>query len=331
VSDASSRAVVTGARGFIGRALVPYLRDRGWRVTAVDLAPPPGGPAEGIEAVTGDIRALDGWRHALDGADVVIHLASAHLRVDLPESFYWETNVASLPPLLEASRAAGVRHFVHTSSVGVHGSLVSVPGNEDSPLAPENLYERTKAGGEAKLREFLPRAAPMGVTVVRPAWVYGPGDPRTERILSAVSRGRFIMFGRGHNLRHPIFIDDYLDGVARLLLRPETYGRTYILGGPAYMPVEELLAAAERVTGGKVRIRVPLALGFAAGLGVELAAGLARITPPISRRTLAFFTNQNAFDTARARTDFGFDPTVGIGDGLGRVWAALRARHRNPR
>jgi len=293
-------------------------------VTAADLTPPAGG--DGVDPITGDIRAVEGWRHAFDGADAVIHLASAHLRVDLPESFYWETNVQSLPPLLEAARAAGVRHFVHTSSVGVHGSLAAVPGNEDSPLAPENLYERTKAAGEAKVREFLSRASPMAVTIVRPAWVYGAGDPRTERILSAVSKGRFILFGRGHNHRHPIYIDDYLEGVARLLLRDGLHGKTYILGGPAYMTVRELVGAAERVTGGKARIRVPMALGYAAGLGAEVAAGLARVAPPISRRTLAFFTNENGFDIARARTDFGFAPRVSIDDGLQRVWAAMQTR-----
>jgi nucleoside-diphosphate-sugar epimerase len=212
----------------------------------------------------------------------------------------------------------------------VHGSLARVPGNEDSPLAPENLYERTKAGGEAEVGGFLPQAAPMGVTIVRPAWVYGPGDPRTERILSAVSKGRFILFGRGNNQRHPIYIDDYLAGVERLLLRPETFSRTYILGGPAYMPVRQLVRSAERVTGGKTRLRVPMALGYAAGLGVELAARLLRRSPPISRRTLAFFTNQNAFDTTRARTEFGFDPKVGIDDGLARVWSAMQRQSRNP-
>jgi nucleoside-diphosphate-sugar epimerase len=322
-------ALVTGAQGFIGRSLTRHLSDRGWRVTAVDLAPPAGGAPAGVEIVTGDIRALDGWRESLRGAEVVIHLASAHLRVDLPESFYWESNVRSLRPLLEAARDAGVRHFVHTSSVGVHGSLAAVPGNEDSPFEPENLYERTKAGGEEAVRAFLAEAAPMGVTVVRPAWVYGPGDPRTERILSAVSRGRFIMFGRGHNQRHPVYIDDYLAGVERVLLQPQTYGRTYILAGPTAMPARELIRAAEAVTGGRVRLGVPLPLGYAAGLGVELAARLAGKSPPISRRTLAFFMNQNAFDIGRARRDFGFDPKVGIAEGFSRVWAAMNGRDRN--
>jgi nucleoside-diphosphate-sugar epimerase len=325
------RVLVTGAQGFIGRAVVVGLRERGWKVTALDLTPPAQPLPQDVDVVTADIRATDQWRPALDGIDAVVHLASAHLQVDLPESVYWETNVRSLRPLLEASRAAGVTHFVHTSSVGVHGSLASVPGDENSPLAPENLYEKTKAAGEAEVVAFLPEAAPLGVTIVRPAWVYGPGDPRTERILGAVARGRFIMFGAGRNQRHPIFIDDYVAGVAQILLQPHSFGRTYILAGPASLTSRELVAAAERVTGGRTRLRVPLALGYAAGLGVEIGCRIVGAAPPISRRTLAFFTNQNAFDTARARRELGFAPAVGIADGFQRVWDAMQrftpARH----
>jgi nucleoside-diphosphate-sugar epimerase len=322
------KVLVTGAQGFIGRAAVLGLRERGWQVTALDLALPPAPLPDGIESVAADIRVADQWRPALAGVDAVVHLASAHLRVDLPESVYWETNVKSLRPFLEACRAAGVRHFMHTSSVGVHGSLAAVPGNEDSPLAPENLYEKTKAAGEAEVLAFMPLSPPMGVTIVRPAWVYGPGDPRTERILGAVSRGRFIMFGAGRNQRHPIFIDDYVAGVAQILLQPHSFGRTYILAGPASLTSRELVAAAERVTGGRTRVRVPLALGYAAGLGIELACRVAGVAPPISRRTLAFFTNQNAFDTARARRELGFAPAVGIVDGFQRVWDAMQGSTR---
>ncbi|HEY8258898.1 MAG TPA: NAD-dependent epimerase/dehydratase family protein [Gemmatimonadales bacterium] len=316
------RALVTGAQGFIGRAVVAGLHARGWQVTALDLTGP-SAPLPGVDVVTADIRRLDGWRSAIERAEVILHLASAHLQVNLPESVYWETNVKSLRPFLEAARAAGVKHFVHTSSVGVHGSLAVVPGNEDSPFAPENLYEKTKAAGEAEVTRFIPDAGSMGVTIVRPGWVYGPGDPRTEKILGAVARGRFVIFGGGKNQRHPIYIDDYVEGMAQILLKPQTYGRTYVLAGPSYLSSRELVQAAEQVTGGRTRLRVPLPVGYAAGLGAEMVCKVLRASPPISRRTLAFFTNQNAFDTARARREFGFAPPTGIVEGFRRVWESM--------
>jgi nucleoside-diphosphate-sugar epimerase len=253
-------------------------------------------------------------------------MASAHLQVGVPESAYWSVNVESLRPLLEAAKAAGIRHFIHTSSVGVHGSLVSIPGNEDASVAPENLYERTKAAGELKVHHFLPTAPPMGITIVRPAWIYGLGDVRTEKILKTIARGRFAVFGSGTNYRHPIHISDYLDGIDALLLKTQTYGKTYILAGPSYMTSRELLAAAEHTTGGKIRLRVPISVGYAVGLAAEALACLLRTSPPISRRTLAFFRNQNAFDTTRARKDFGFNPSVELDEGFSQVWKKLKAR-----
>jgi nucleoside-diphosphate-sugar epimerase len=319
------RVLVTGAEGFVGRHLVAHLAGRGHTVTAMDVTSPAQRLA-GAAYVTADIRDSAAWRETLPGADAVVHLASAHLQVGLPESFYWSVNVESLTPLLTAARDAGVKHFVHTSSVGVHGSLERVPGNEDAPIRPENLYERTKAAGEDKVRAFMAEGGAMGVTIVRPAWIYGPGDARTEKILRAVARGRFVMFGRGENYRHPIYIDDYLAAMDRLLLEPRTFGRTFILAGPSYLTSRELVAAAERVTGGHVRLRVPIPVGYAAGLAAEAAGSLLRMAPPISRRTLAFFTNQNGFDVGRARMHLGFVPAVTLDDGFRRTWAAMRER-----
>jgi nucleoside-diphosphate-sugar epimerase len=319
------RVLVTGAEGFVGRHLVGHLARNGHAVMAMDVVAA-AQHVPGVAYATGDVREPAAWRDLLPGLDAVVHLASAHLQVGLPDSFYWSVNVESLRPLLTAARDAGVKHFVHTSSVGVHGSLERVPGDEDAPIRPENLYERTKAAGEEKVREFIAHAGGMGVTIVRPAWIYGPGDARTEKILRAVARGRFVMFGRGDNYRHPIFIDDYLVAQERLLLDSRTFGHTYILAGPSSLRGRELVAAAERVTGGRVRLRVPLPVGYAAGLAAEAAGGLLRMAPPISRRTLAFFTNQNWFDVGRARRELGFAPTVSLDDGFRRTWAAMQER-----
>lgn len=319
------RVVVTGAQGFVGWYVVAHHASLGHAVVAFDVVPP-SDRRSGVTYLTGDIRDPRAYAPALAGADVVVHLASAHLQVGPPESFFWSVNVESLRPLLEAARDAGVQHFVHTSSVGVHGSLEQVPGNEDAPIRPENLYEKTKAAGEEAVRRFLPEAGSMGVTIVRPAWIYGPGDARTEKILRAVRKGRFVMFGAGTNWRHPIHIDDYLAGMDALTLNPAAYGRTYILAGPEPVTARQLIAAAERVTGGRARLQVPLAVGSVAGLAAEGVGKVLRIAPPISRRTLAFFTNQNWFDVSRARTELGFAPRIGLDDGFRRTWAAMQER-----
>lgn len=320
------KVVITGSQGFVGRHLVSFLQGRGADVLGLDLHLASAVPAE-TRFVACDVRDLDKVRAAFAGADAVVHMASAHLQVGLPETEYWSVNVHPLPDLLGAAAETGVRHFVHTSSVGVHGSLAMIPGDEHAALAPENVYERTKAAGEREVRRVMEAetGTAMGITIVRPAWIYGPGDARTEKLLRSVAAGTFALFGSGRNYRHPIYVSDYLEGVEKLLLNTATYGRTYILAGPRYMRTRELLRAAEEVTGGKVRLRVPLAIGYLAGLAAETVSRPFGVSPPISRRTLAFFRNHNAFDTSRAGHDFGFAPLVELEDGLARTWRALQA------
>ncbi len=318
------KVAITGALGFVGRHMVPFFLRRGAQVVGIDSKPRDEAAPPGCAFVECDVRRAEEVRAAVAGCDVLVHMASAHLQVGLPERTYWSVNVESLPRLLEAARDAGVRHFVHTSSVGVHGSLVRVPGDETSDLKPENVYERTKAAGEAEVRKFA-NGGPMGITIVRPAWIYGPADERTTKILRSIRKGTFVLFGKGLNYRHPIYVDDYLEAVGRMLLEPRTYGKTYILAGPRFMRVRELLTVAESVTGGRIRFRVPLVVGYVAGLAAEALTRPVGAAPPISRRTLAFFRNDNAFDTTRARLDFGFDPRVDLAEGLSSIWRGLQA------
>ena len=114
--------------------------------------------------------------------------------------------------MVELCAAARVRRLVHVSSVGVYGHVANPPAAEDAPLAPVNTYERTKRAGEEAARKA---AAQYGVdmVIVRPSWVYGAGCPRTEKLVGALRRGRFFYIGPARNLRHPVYIDDFLDGV----------------------------------------------------------------------------------------------------------------------
>ncbi len=303
--------------------MVRFFQQKGIAVVGIDSRVNAEFALEGVAQLKCDIRNVEEYRSALDGAEVLIHMASMHLQVGVSESTYWSVNVSSLPDLLKAAQEAGIRHFIHTSSVGVHGSLTQIPGDEESFICPENLYEKTKAAGEKEVQSFWQKSHPMGVTIVRPAWIYGIGDDRTERILRSVHRGVFVMFGNGRNHRHPIYITDYLEGIHQMMLQPQTFRRTYILAGPEFMVARKLLRTAENVTGGKIRLRVPMSVAYLASLLVEVALRPLGISPPVSRRTLAFFRNQNAFDTKRARIDFGFHPEVPIEEGFSKVWSGM--------
>lgn len=322
---AGELVVVTGAAGFIGRHLARRLAREGYRVRALDARSPAVAPAtDGIEYHQVDIRDHGRVADLVKGADTVHHLAAAHLEVHLAPAVYEAVNVAAVEHVVQACARAGVRRLVHTSSVGIYGHVRTPPATEDAPKHPNTVYERTKLAGEQAARTAA-AALGVGLIVLRPAWVYGPGCPRTAKLLRTVRKGRFVYVGRGTNLRHPIHIDDMVEAYLLAGAASQSLsGRTYIIAGPCQVTVRELVETCARVLGARPpRLSIPSSLARALGLAAELAYGIAGREPPFSRRSLAFFESDSAFDTSAATRDLSFRATVDLEDGLRRTVAEV--------
>lgn len=310
--------LITGAGGFIGSHVVERYLSLGRQVRALDIdlsrIQHVSDPA--LERVEGDFTDPEVQRKAVDGVDMVIHLASAHLEVNVPEDTYWKVNVHSLTGFLEACRSGGVQRFVHVSSVGVYGRVQRPPANEDSPCHPELPYERTKLEGEAQVKRFFEETR-FPVVIVRPAWVYGPGCPRTEKLFRSIRGGSFFFVGDGTTLRHSVYIDDLLDALELAATQDAAIGRTYVIADDEPVTLRDLVGEISRLCNTTVpRLRLPVRLMTALGLLMEVAFRPLRREPPFSRRTLRFFTGNTAFDTSRARKELGFVPRYNIVDGL---------------
>lgn len=326
IETRTTEAVVTGAAGFIGQHLVRRLADENYRVTAVDLHEPDDGFPPSVQFERLDIRDTQALKPLLPPDGEVFHLASVHLEVGEDEAAFQQVNVRAAEDLVEACSRRGVRRLIHTSSVGIYGHVEDPPADEQSAKDPQTPYERSKLAGERAVRG---RADTLGVDVIvlRPAWVYGPGCPRTEKLVDALSNGQFFYIGSGDNLRHPLYIDDMLDAyLLAARASPSLAGTPYLIGGPEYMPLSEMIdtfAAVLDVSSPKLRIPKPM--GYALGLLTELAFALIGRRPPMSRRTLAFFENDNAFLTAAAERDLGFKPEVRLEEGLCRTLGRRKA------
>jgi nucleoside-diphosphate-sugar epimerase len=318
------RTLVTGAAGFIGRHCVCYLASRGWQVTALDVHELPESIA-GVRFKAIDLCERGPLESALTGQEVVFNLASVHLDVGASDDKFEAVNVRAVAQLVELCARAGVRRLVHVSSVGVYGHVARPPATEDAPLSPVNTYERTKRAGEEAARQAAARYG-VDLVIVRPSWVYGAGCPRTEKLIGALRRRRFFYIGAARNLRHPIYIDDFLDGlVLAAQAGPEVAGRTYNLAGPTFMHIDEMVRTfAEAVGAPEPRLRIPRWLGLVLGAAAELSGSVLKIDPPISRRTLAFFENDNAFDISAARAQLHFDPRTDLLTGLRRTLAVTQ-------
>jgi nucleoside-diphosphate-sugar epimerase len=319
--------LVTGAAGFIGIHLARRLaRDR-YVVRALDVQPMPGALAgEELSYEQVDLRDRGRLADLLEGVDTVFHLASVHLSVHASFEQFQAVNVVAAADLVSACHHAGVRRLIHTSSVGVYGHVSDPPAREDSPKHPENDYERTKLAGEEAARRRADELG-MDVVILRPAWVFGPGCPRTAKLLRSVRQGRFVYVGDGSNLRHPIYIDDAVDAfLLTASAGPEVRGQSFILAGPQSVTLRELVDCCARVLAVPApRRALPRWLAYALGGAAEFAFGLTGREPPLSRRSLAFFENDNAFDTSAAATALGFRAATDLETGLRRTVAAASA------
>ncbi len=310
--------LVTGAGGFIGSHLTEALLAQGRTVRALDLnldRIQHLASNDLLDPLVADIRHASAVDNALSGVGTVFHLAAAHLGASTPEAEFQEVNVEATRQLTSMASQAGVSRFVHCSSVGVFGRIEEPPADETTVCKPELAYEKTKLAGE---NVVLERATAEGLStiVLRPVWVYGPGCGRTEKLFRAIRKGRFVVAGSGATMRHCLYIRDMVDAFLLAETAPKATGEVLIIGDNEPTTVRDLVDRIAEITGAKPPRSVPFGLLWAAAIGAEAAFLPLGKEPPLSRRSLRFFTGNTAFSTERARSLLGFEPRYDLTKGL---------------
>jgi nucleoside-diphosphate-sugar epimerase len=314
---------LTGATGYTGSRLLAALIARGHEVRGL-VRPSSPRPEVRTVWVEGDLRDAAAAARLVEGAEAVVHVAAVYRTAGHPDAYYRDVNVGGTERLLEAATRAGVRRFVHTSTVGVHGHVRNPPADEASAIEPGDIYQATKAEAEARALAFH-RERGLPVTVVRPAAIYGPGETRLLKLFRAIARGRYAVVGSGRAFYHPVYIDDLVDGYLLALERPEAVGEAFILGGPRYLTQSALAALIARHTGGRVLpFRVPAAPLRLAGALVEAVCVPLGLEPPLHRRRVEFWTKSRAFSIEKARRVLGYQPKVDVDEGVARTARAYR-------
>ena len=324
------KVLVTGATGFTGGHLATTLANRGYHVRALvrprSVARFEGSAAAraGVHACPGDLTDASALRNAAKGVDVVYHIAATYREAGQPDAAYRDVNVRGTQNVLDAALNGGARRVVHCSTGGVHGHIERPPADEDAPFAPGDIYQETKLEAESLAREYG-RTHTIEVVIARPIGIYGPGDTRFLKMFRGLSRGRFPMLGSGDAFYHLTYIDDLVEGFRLCGEVPGAAGRTYILAGPRYTTLRELVALIANELGVKPpRVHLPVWPFWTAGLLCEMVCIPLRIEPPLYRRRVDFYTKSRAFDTSRARTELGYAPRVDLEEGIRRTAAWYR-------
>ena len=318
------KVALTGATGYTGGRLLEALAARGDRVSALARPSSPRPAAPSVRWVEGDLSDRRALQDLVQGVEAVLHVAAVYRTAGHPDAYYRDVNVGGTERLLEEAARAGVKRFVHTSTVGVHGDVRQPPADEDAPFAPGDVYQATKAEAEVLARD-RGRALGVEVAVVRPGAIYGPGETRLLKVFRAIARGRYAIVGSGKPFYHLVYIDDLVAGFLLALDRPEAAGQAFIMAGPRYVSQAELAATIARHTGGRVLpVHIPAGpVQFAGDLCEALCVPLG-LEPPLHRRRVDFWTKSRAFSIEKARRLLGYAPQVDVEDGVAKTAAWYR-------
>lgn len=315
------KALVTGANGFTGSYMVRNLLSKGYTVRGLvrkssnlDLI-----KDLNVELAYADLAKDEITKDIMADIDVVYHVGAAFRIEGVPESYFWDVNVKGTKKLLEASKEAGIKKFIHCSTVGVQGDIKNPPAKETHPNNPGDYYQKSKLEGEQLALEFFKKEGLKG-TVVRPVGIYGPGDTRFLKIFKFINNGKFRMIGDGNVLYHLTFVEDLVDGFRLAGENEKANNEIFTIGGDGYLTLRDLVDKISKILDKSTSKRsIPVWPVWIAGALCEFVCKPLGISPPIFRRRIDFFIKDRAFDITKAKTMLGYNPTTTLDDGLART------------
>jgi nucleoside-diphosphate-sugar epimerase len=317
-------AFVTGGSGFIGGALIRRLVAEGWDVHALvrSEASAQKVTALGAKAIAGDLADVPSMAVGAQYCEVAFHCA-AHLGDWGTREEFERGNVQGTRNALAAARQAGLRRFVH---VGTEAALLAgeplVEVDERAPLRFDSpaLYSSTKARAEEAVIEANHDG--LETLVVRPRFVWGPGDTTLLPVLTeAVRSGRFAWIGGGHHRTSTTHIDNTVEGLMLAAERGAPGGVYFVTDGEpvVFRDFITRLLATQGVEAPTRSMPTPVARAVAATSEAAWRMLPLPGRPPLTRLTVWVSGLETTIDITRAREELGYAPVVTIDDGLAEM------------
>lgn len=307
-------AFITGASGFIGSHLLEALIKNNWKVRALSHKSPISESANCV-IIHGDIGDYHLLKEAMTDVNICFHLASSLGASLIKKDEFFRVNKVGTETILQAARYAGVKRIVHFSSAGVFGKVQKDEiADEAYPLNPKDIYDKTKLEGERVAIQHAREG--MDVVIIRPGWVYGPGDKRTFKLIKAIAKGRFIFVTRGHALQTPVYVEDLIHGIF-LCAEKARPGEIYHLAGDEVLTVREIVETIASALEKTIpRFSVPLFPVKLAAWPMEKTFRLLNKESPLTMGKLAFFTNPKPLSIQKAKKDLFYSPKTDFKRGM---------------
>jgi nucleoside-diphosphate-sugar epimerase len=334
------KALVTGGGGFLGKAIVRMLLQRGDDVLVLGRSAYPDVAAMGATCLRGDVADVAIVKEAVAGVDVVFHVAAkAGVWGDPGE--YERANVDGTQNVIDACIARGVPRLVHTSSPSVtFDGGDAVGADERLPYPPTHLYHYGRTKAEAERRVLQANAQPhkkgptvLLTTALRPHIIYGPGDPHiVPRLVARHAQGRLRIVGDGNNRIDITYVDN---GAHAHLLAADALGRDnprnagkpyFISDGHPVVPWQWLNVIFAGADLPPLARSVPYPVARAVGAMLEATWSTLSLEgePPMTRFIAAQLGTSHWYDLGAARRDLGYEAIVDPATAMARTIAWVK-------
>jgi nucleoside-diphosphate-sugar epimerase len=305
------KVLVTGANGFVGRALCAELLRHGHAVRGAvrrhDCTTTLDPRVEGV--AVGSIGTSINWGAALRGCDAVVHLAArVHVMRDQatdPATLFRKVNTEGTLNLARLAEGAGVERFIFVSSIKVNGEGSDLAYREADPPDPRDAYAVSKWEAEQGLLAIA-RETRMEVVILRPPLVYGPGvKANLLQLIEALKRDWPLPLGGIHNRRSLLYLGNLVDAIRLCLEHPAAAGQTFLIDDGAPVSTPELVRAMADAMGRPAWL-VPVPVVLLEILGRLLGR----------RQTISRLTDSLWVDSTAIRSGLGWTPPYSMAEGL---------------
>ncbi len=319
------KILVTGGTGFIGSNLVEGLVKQGYdvrvlvrdretknsRKETLDLL-----KKLNVEICFGDLRDIKSLENAVDGADVVFHLAAIARPMAIPDELYFEINEKGTKNLLDVCRKnkSRLKKIILMSSVSAVGpSRDGTAVNEKTKCRPVDVYGWSKLAEEKVAKQYTKE---LPIIILRPPMVFGPRDFEMLKLFRAVNK-RFFPISSNEKCMEFLYVENLVEACL-VAMKKGKVGEKYHISNGEHYSINEIRNAMENALGKKtLPIRFPKFVFVFAGYGLEIFGKIFNFHPPFKHDTITWMTEKFWYsDISKAKKELGYAPKISLGAGV---------------
>ncbi len=308
--------LITGNAGFIGTYLTGILLEKGHTVRGIDIRPRKDNLHRFMQ-IEGNILDRQIIRQSMINVETVIHLAAEHKDFGITEADYYRVNELGTKVLLDEASHAGIKKFIFYSSVAVYGAQSHT--TEETTPAPDNPYGASKLAAEQLVAAWAKDDPSRTAIIIRPTVIFGANSKANIfRLIRQVCDGRFLMVGKGENIKSVAYVENVVDATLFLMDRCSAGINIVNYADEPHLPISVLVTLIRTVAGkNQKKFYIPLDLAVAGGYVFDVFGKITRIDFPVTAARMKKFAKPTHHQAEKIRS-MGFIPRYSIAEGLKR-------------